>query len=428
MNKSQTFEDWLDTTAQEFLYLDHGQRMSVVMKLLSLCDPKQMWCISQQLQKLLKRDFIRFLPLEISEHIFSYLSLEDLFIACRVSQTWNSTINQCSSIWKSACDKNGWLVSPGLKYDKQQYLDSVDFLESLRSDDLIETVEFSSGAENIFVLKYWDGKLVTGYYTGEVHCYEWGSQRLLKKYEGNVSAVFTIDHNQTRDVVVSGSADHTVRMWKLSTAEPLATLVGHSGWVNTLISAGDKEIKVWSLEEEQCLHTFDHISAAHDASYETKVGTFQPKITVTTRDSVLTASCKWRTYMWSLVDYTVLRKISHIFCLPSNPSTQSVCMASSSNLLLHYDVINGLCISRPHYSKETTLLWDSEELWSSHKSRIDLVLRSSNFAGGNWCKKITSGDIDFLAGFTQSRKPKGVIFACALPNRTIKVIKWKEGT
>ena len=81
-----------------------------------------------------------------------------------------------------------------------------------------------------------------------------------------------------------------------------------STWHFKLVSVGFQEIKVWNLDDEkqqECLHTFDYVSAAYDASYETKVTTFQPRITV--KDSVLTASCKWRTYMWSLEDYTVLR-------------------------------------------------------------------------------------------------------------------------
>lgn len=53
------YESWIDANAKDFLHFDHLERVSAILKLLSLCEPRQLYCISLQLEKLLKRDFIR---------------------------------------------------------------------------------------------------------------------------------------------------------------------------------------------------------------------------------------------------------------------------------------------------------------------------------------------------------------------------------
>ena len=43
--------------------------------------------------------------------------------------------------------------------------------------------------------------------------------------------VFTVDYCDDQDTVVSGSADSTVRIWKMSTGQCLQTRYGHTDWV-----------------------------------------------------------------------------------------------------------------------------------------------------------------------------------------------------
>lgn len=43
--------------------------------------------------------------------------------------------------------------------------------------------------------------------------------------------VFTVDYCDDQDTVVSGSADSTVRIWKMSTGHCLQTRYGHTDWV-----------------------------------------------------------------------------------------------------------------------------------------------------------------------------------------------------
>jgi len=43
--------------------------------------------------------------------------------------------------------------------------------------------------------------------------------------------VFSVDYNDELDILVSGSADFTVKVWALSTGTCLNTLTGHTEWV-----------------------------------------------------------------------------------------------------------------------------------------------------------------------------------------------------
>lgn len=43
--------------------------------------------------------------------------------------------------------------------------------------------------------------------------------------------VFSVDYNDELDVLVSGSADFTVKVWALSAGTCLNTLTGHTEWV-----------------------------------------------------------------------------------------------------------------------------------------------------------------------------------------------------
>lgn len=46
-----------------------------------------------------------------------------------------------------------------------------------------------------------------------------------------VCSVFSVDYNDELDLLVSGSADFTVKVWALSAGACLNTLTGHTEWV-----------------------------------------------------------------------------------------------------------------------------------------------------------------------------------------------------
>ena len=75
---------------------------------------------------------------------------------------------------------------------------------------------------------------------------------------------------ESRDLLVSGGRDRSVRLWKISAISCLATFMAHDNWVrsvllhpsgNFIISAGDdRTIRVMDIKAQRCLRTLD---AAH---------------------------------------------------------------------------------------------------------------------------------------------------------------------
>ena len=48
--------------------------------------------------------------------------------------------------------------------------------------------------------------------------------------------MFTVDYCDEVDTIVSGSADSTLRIWKMSSGQCLQTRYGHSDWVIKVLS------------------------------------------------------------------------------------------------------------------------------------------------------------------------------------------------
>ena len=54
--------------------------------------------------------------------------------------------------------------------------------------------------------------------------------------------VFSVDYNDELDILVSGSADFTVKVWALSAGTCLNTLTGHTEWVTKVGRLTDVDI------------------------------------------------------------------------------------------------------------------------------------------------------------------------------------------
>ena len=84
----------------------------------------------------------------------------------------------------------------------------------------------------------------------------------LKGHEGPIRSVALSTDGRT---AVSGSDDHTVRLWDAQTGQPLKTLQGHEGWVSsvalsadsrTVVSgSGDHTVRLWDAQTGQPLRT-----------------------------------------------------------------------------------------------------------------------------------------------------------------------------
>lgn len=83
------FEGWLESVSAAFLTLNDQQRNQSLDQLISLSGAVQLRHLSNGLETLLKRDFLRLLPLELAFYLLRWLDPQTLLTCCLVCKQWN---------------------------------------------------------------------------------------------------------------------------------------------------------------------------------------------------------------------------------------------------------------------------------------------------------------------------------------------------
>ncbi|MCO5549539.1 hypothetical protein L7F22_003011 [Adiantum nelumboides] len=82
------------------------------------------------------------------------------------------------------------------------------------------------------------------------------------------SSIYTLSTNSTGTVMAGGSPERIIRIWDPRSGDQISQLVGHTDTVRKVVmsedgshmlsASSDSTIKLWSLGEQRCLHTFTH--------------------------------------------------------------------------------------------------------------------------------------------------------------------------
>ncbi|KAI2664654.1 F-box/WD repeat-containing protein 2 [Labeo rohita] len=303
------FEGWLESVSTTFLALSDQQRNQSLDHLISLSGAAQLRHLSNRLEALLKRDFLRLLPLELAFYLLRWLDPQTLLTCCLVCKQWNKVINACTEVWQSVCRDLGWRIDESIQdatHWKGVYLKAKLRMKQLREEDAFETSSLIGHSARVYALYYRDGLLCTGsddlsaklwdvrtgqcVYGIQTHTcatVKFDEQKLVTGSFDNTIACWewSTDYNDELDTLVSGSADFTVKVWSLSSGTCVNTLTGHTEWVTKvhlqksqvesmmhspgdyiLLSVDKYEIKVWPIGREincKCLKT---LSVSEDRS------------------------------------------------------------------------------------------------------------------------------------------------------------------
>uniref|UniRef100_A0A3P9PEE3 F-box and WD repeat domain containing 2 n=1 Tax=Poecilia reticulata TaxID=8081 RepID=A0A3P9PEE3_POERE len=382
------FEGWLESVSATFLSLSDQQRNQCLDQLISLSGAAQLRHLSNGLETLLKRDFLRLLPLELAFYLLRWLDPQTLLTCCLVCKQWNKVISSCTEVWQSVCRELGWRIDESIQdaaHWKGVYLKAKLRMMQLKDQEAFETSSLIGHSARVYALYYKDGLLCT---------------------------VFSVDYNDELDVLVSGSADFTVKVWSLSAGACLNTLTGHTEWVTKvilqrsevesmvhspgdyiLLSADKYEIKVWPLGREincMCLKT---LSVSEDRSIS-----LQPRLQFDGR--YIICSSDLGVYQWDFASFEILRVIK---------------MEDPANLSLL------------SFGEVFALLFDNHFLYV-----MDLRTES---VSGRWplpaYRKSKRGS-SFLAGVTSwlngldGGNDSGLVFATSMPDHSIHLVLWKE--
>lgn len=221
----------------------------------------------------------RVLPNELTIQVFSSLNVKDLMHVSQACKHWNY-LSEDDFLWKPLYKKR-WDSGPsaavkkkkkrtkklpsgkdsdqleikGWRSWKNKYTTNGNWL----TGHLIYQTSFPAHQRAITAVQFDDEKYVTGSEDHTVRVFggaDAQEKRILTGHEGSISAL-----QYDEKVLVTGSADKNIKVWKLETGECLQTLKGHHGKITCLqfqdhrlvTRAWDLNAKIWDLNTGQCI-------------------------------------------------------------------------------------------------------------------------------------------------------------------------------
>uniref|UniRef100_A0A4W5NLL8 F-box and WD repeat domain containing 2 n=1 Tax=Hucho hucho TaxID=62062 RepID=A0A4W5NLL8_9TELE len=420
------FEGWLESVSASFLSLSDQQRNQSLDQLISLSNAVQLRHLSNGLEALLKRDFLRLLPLELTFYLLRWLDPQTLLTCCLVCKQWNKVISACTEVWQGVCRDLGWRIDDSIQdasHWKGVYLKAKLRMMQLKNQEAFETSSLIGHSARVYALYYKDGllctgsddlsaklwdvrtgqciyaiqthtcatvkfdeqKLVTGSFDNTIACWEWSTGAKIQQFRGHTGAVFSVDYNDDLDTLVSGSADFSVKVWALSAGACLNTLTGHTEWVT----------KVWPIGREincKCLKT---LSVSEDRSV-----CLQPRLQFDGR--YIVCSSDLGVYQWDFASFDILRVIK-----TQDPANLS---------LLSFGEVFSLLF-------DTDFLYVMDLRTEKITGRWPLPAYRKSKRGSSFLPGVTS----WLNGL-DGRNDSGLVFATSMPDHSIHLVLWKENT
>jgi len=292
----QNVEDFLE------LYKNFSTqtRKAIFEKMLKECTKTELSILSQILSPLLTVDFFTDLPVEIVRKILSYLDATSLCHCAQVSKRWKE-LSDDDLVWKDMCERHiggkcqrcGWGLPLMYNTKRKATTDALVYQNNKRvkKSPTTEQVNNTSNANN----KNGNNKYQQSRSTKQENTIHYQrrwkeiyAERLLvernwrsghystKIFEGHTDSVMCLQIDEARSLMLTGSYDHTIKMWNTDTCECIRTLEGHSRCVralqfdeNKIISGSmDKTIRIWSLKTGHCIRVmeschFDGIVTLH---------------------------------------------------------------------------------------------------------------------------------------------------------------------
>lgn len=163
--EKKDFETWLENLSASFFTLTDLQKNETLDHLISLSGAVQLRHLSNNLETLLKRDFLKLLPLELSFYLLKWLDPQTLLTCCLVSKQWNKVISACTEVWQTACRSLGWQIDDTVQdtlHWKNVYLKAILRMKQLANHEAFQTASLIGHSARVYALYYKDGLLCTG--------------------------------------------------------------------------------------------------------------------------------------------------------------------------------------------------------------------------------------------------------------------------
>ncbi|QRV73709.1 F-box/WD repeat-containing protein pof7 [Ceratobasidium sp. AG-Ba] len=211
-----------------FVRLSAAQRREFITQLLAACDVDQLVHANALIQPLLKRDFLRELPLEVSLLVLSFVEdAQTLARAAQVSKFWQALLAD-DAAWKRMCEQSKY-GSPKSAKPVAPYRSIDDLKRSMRK--LSMTASPALARQSVHQIHFKRRHLTER---------NWArGGRLLETHtlpdEGVITSVAMDD-----EWIVVGLANYQIHVFSVQTGRQVRTLLGHTlgVWTLGLVSKG----------------------------------------------------------------------------------------------------------------------------------------------------------------------------------------------
>uniref|UniRef100_A0A2K5S9B6 F-box domain-containing protein n=1 Tax=Cebus imitator TaxID=2715852 RepID=A0A2K5S9B6_CEBIM len=191
------FETWLDNISVTFLSLTDLQKNETLGHLISPSGAVQLRHLPNNLETLLKRDFLKLLPLELSFYLLKWLDPQTFLTCCLVSKQWNKVINDS--------------VQDAL-HCKKVYLKAILRMKQLEDHEAFETSSLIGHSARVYALYYKDGLLRTGSDVLSAKLWAVSTGQCVYDIQTHTCAAVKFEEQK----LVTGSIDNTVAFWEWS--------------------------------------------------------------------------------------------------------------------------------------------------------------------------------------------------------------------
>lgn len=316
-----------------FAAAPHAHRSLILKGLLSQCCFPQLLTISQQINQLIRIDFIATLPVEISLKILCYLDCKSLCNAAQVSRRWKELADD-DRVWHHMCEQHidrkcpncGWgLPLMHMKRAREGIDEREQKRQKTEGNEVKKRPWKSVYSERFQLEKNWRN----GVY-------------LSTNFIGHTDTITCLKFN--RKHLMLGLYDATVKIWNIETGECIRTLSGHLKGVRALafdsqklITGGlDSTVKVWNYHNGQCISTYrGHDDAVTSVDFCDK--------------TIVSGSADCTVKVWhvdSRTCYTLRGHTDCINCVKIHSPSNTVFSASDDTTIKMWDMKSNQCLQK----------------------------------------------------------------------------------